>query len=533
MAKHELAEFLEGPDFLSLESCPFADNSGEVAGAGGPYLRYFVNSRPYIENREAVAALGGPGKQDVGDEKQVVLAAASAAAGLGQGILKQAYSAGDIQNFNHPSPRHHHTRPNISSLVSVPETGTIDFESVAIPDSFTSSSQAEAGSGDISEMEERSPGNVLGILSTEELEEELRRRKTPVGPNTPALFGPDPVGMRGIQHRRGLQQVTSSQGAYHPFQTSMASSGLSVLGPSAAYQVTNQTLPNISSMNTSSSHSVVSSPSNGLSQGLIPQLVGSLSSSLRQPSYHGSQNQGVDSPARYARPIQYGASPRETSRYVMPPAQSVSKVQPVYQPSGLSRSSATRSLDVGSYSVQPGMSYAQHCHPSRVTVRNTLSQDESLPSNLRKCHSTPILPSVIGGSPSMQLPVRRGEVTNGERRIGKLTREERMEKILRYRQKRPERRFDRRVTYQCRKTLADTRPRVRGRFARNDDKDAVMPPERKGGTGKRRKKSSVELSAEVKKMKMEAHEEITLHFATPETPEKTETMDWNGLGMLE
>ena len=31
----------------------------------------------------------------------------------------------------------------------------------------------------------------------------------------------------------------------------------------------------------------------------------------------------------------------------------------------------------------------------------------------------------------------------------------------------------------CRKTLADTRPRVRGRFARNNDAGAVMPHETK------------------------------------------------------
>jgi CCT motif len=47
----------------------------------------------------------------------------------------------------------------------------------------------------------------------------------------------------------------------------------------------------------------------------------------------------------------------------------------------------------------------------------------------------------------------------------------------RYRQKRNERVFTRRINYQCRKTLADSRPRVRGRFARSDDAKAVMPDE--------------------------------------------------------
>lgn len=49
----------------------------------------------------------------------------------------------------------------------------------------------------------------------------------------------------------------------------------------------------------------------------------------------------------------------------------------------------------------------------------------------------------------------------------------------RYRQKRHERNFTKRIKYMCRKTLADTRPRVRGRFARNNDAGAVMPHETK------------------------------------------------------
>jgi len=58
---------------------------------------------------------------------------------------------------------------------------------------------------------------------------------------------------------------------------------------------------------------------------------------------------------------------------------------------------------------------------------------------------------------------------DGLSRIGKYTLEERRLRILRYRQKRQERNFDRKIKYACRKTLADSRPRVRGRFAKNDD----------------------------------------------------------------
>eukprot|EP00210_Caulerpa_lentillifera_P000686 g663.t1 len=60
----------------------------------------------------------------------------------------------------------------------------------------------------------------------------------------------------------------------------------------------------------------------------------------------------------------------------------------------------------------------------------------------------------------------------------KFSPEERQLKVLRYKQKRTNRKFNRGVTYQCRKTLADSRPRVRGRFAKNNDIDSTIPPKK-------------------------------------------------------
>ncbi|CAL1384328.1 unnamed protein product [Linum trigynum] len=54
-------------------------------------------------------------------------------------------------------------------------------------------------------------------------------------------------------------------------------------------------------------------------------------------------------------------------------------------------------------------------------------------------------------------------------KVGKLSVEQRKEKIHRYMKKRNERNFSKKIKYACRKTLADSRPRVRGRFAKNDD----------------------------------------------------------------
>ncbi|XP_042419553.1 uncharacterized protein LOC122008044 isoform X1 [Zingiber officinale] len=54
-------------------------------------------------------------------------------------------------------------------------------------------------------------------------------------------------------------------------------------------------------------------------------------------------------------------------------------------------------------------------------------------------------------------------------KVGRLSVKERKEKINRYQQKRNQRNFSKKIKYACRKTLADSRPRVRGRFAKNDE----------------------------------------------------------------
>lgn len=69
--------------------------------------------------------------------------------------------------------------------------------------------------------------------------------------------------------------------------------------------------------------------------------------------------------------------------------------------------------------------------------------------------------------------VSRVEHSNNEEtlglKIGHYTSEERKVRLHRYRQKRNERNFSKKIKYACRKTLADSRPRIRGRFARTID----------------------------------------------------------------
>ncbi|KAF8054530.1 hypothetical protein N665_1327s0015 [Sinapis alba] len=60
-------------------------------------------------------------------------------------------------------------------------------------------------------------------------------------------------------------------------------------------------------------------------------------------------------------------------------------------------------------------------------------------------------------------------IIEGMSKAYKYTPEEKKEKIEKYRSKRNLRNFNKRIKYECRKTLADSRPRIRGRFAKNDE----------------------------------------------------------------
>ncbi|KAJ6420965.1 hypothetical protein OIU84_028361 [Salix udensis] len=79
-------------------------------------------------------------------------------------------------------------------------------------------------------------------------------------------------------------------------------------------------------------------------------------------------------------------------------------------------------------------------------------------------------PKLVGGPvSSAPLTSEISSLEDSTFKVGKLSVEQRKEKIHRYMKKRNERNFSKKIKYACRKTLADSRPRVRGRFAKNDD----------------------------------------------------------------
>ncbi|KAK9058420.1 hypothetical protein SSX86_023262 [Deinandra increscens subsp. villosa] len=79
---------------------------------------------------------------------------------------------------------------------------------------------------------------------------------------------------------------------------------------------------------------------------------------------------------------------------------------------------------------------------------------------------------LVNGCGSSTTPLA-SDITSFEseslRVTNRLTSEERKEKINKYMKKRNERNFNKKIKYACRKTLADSRPRVRGRFAKHDE----------------------------------------------------------------
>ncbi|KQK10466.1 two-component response regulator-like APRR5 isoform X2 [Brachypodium distachyon] len=95
--------------------------------------------------------------------------------------------------------------------------------------------------------------------------------------------------------------------------------------------------------------------------------------------------------------------------------------------------------------------------------------------SVRRVFSTGDLQGMNGSSPAPSGDSCGGQDVGGgpfSQKVGRYSAEERKERVERYRVKRHQRNFTKKITYACRKSLADSRPRVKGRFARNGETEA-------------------------------------------------------------
>ncbi|KAH9603028.1 hypothetical protein KSS87_002908 [Heliosperma pusillum] len=144
-----------------------------------------------------------------------------------------------------------------------------------------------------------------------------------------------------------------------------------------------------------------------------------------------------------------------------------------------------RSYSSNSFEGKPGFLPQQPRFDTLVEVQNFQPDIES--NQMRRVCSTGDLPKIgmKQQTCSTQQTICSSSPLSGESsnfneeanfKVGRYNAEERKERIDRYRAKRTQRNFNKTIKYACRKTLADNRPRIRGRFARNDETGEIPKP---------------------------------------------------------
>ncbi|KAL3140530.1 hypothetical protein ABBQ32_005110 [Trebouxia sp. C0010 RCD-2024] len=387
------------------------------------------------------------------NDRQVVMAAAAAAGLNRNGIRRTAFSTGDLQALSvlpsksspsPPDPVHVNLHRTISSssvsaqpsLATVPEGSTINMGLSAGMPALQYSSEALVQTEDLSSM------------SVEELQAELIRTRQAFHSagqaNLPPMYG-------------NSQPFMSHQGSYAPRPTyshSQASfedfSVPGMMGGTPAYN-------------------------GGFYQDAAGQLQPlSSQAPAAAPAMDGMHSQSHHMVQSYADALLY-----HSDGPVLKQEPEMNSMDPAEPSSGICSSSQdglpSRTAPAGPSTCTPTATTSQQQHDAN---RDRLIRRSQSAVELR----TLGLPRQASDLSLKELQQVTVELTTPEGhvyKVGRLSNEERAQKILKYRQKRHERNFTKRIKYMCRKTLADTRPRVRGRFARNNDAGAVMPHETK------------------------------------------------------
>ncbi|XP_028775853.1 zinc finger protein CONSTANS-LIKE 5-like [Neltuma alba] len=136
------------------------------------------------------------------------------------------------------------------------------------------------------------------------------------------------------------------------------------------------------------------------------------------------------------------------------------------RPSWMQRSESSHSLHKNEYR-----------NPVSTLLAEFLDSDDG---PVRRVYSTGDLQKVNGmqqrnHGAEIALSSESSMIIEGMSRACRYSPEEKKVRIERYRSKRNLRNFNKKIKYACRKTLADSRPRIRGRFARNEETDKSPP----------------------------------------------------------
>ncbi|KAG4961308.1 hypothetical protein JHK87_037941 [Glycine soja] len=179
----------------------------------------------------------------------------------------------------------------------------------------------------------------------------------------------------------------------------------------------------------------------------FPKLTELNNSETNYYYYHNNNNNNSNCSSGYSS---YGGSPSPT-----PPSVPI--------PNLMQRSVSSHSFHCNNNATH---------HPFSALFAQLLDSDDS---PVRRVCSTGDLQRINGMQHNHHsdspLSSESSMIIEGMSRACRYSPEEKKVRIERYRSKRSQRNFNKKIKYACRKTLADSRPRIRGRFARNDEID--------------------------------------------------------------
>ncbi|KAA3456743.1 zinc finger protein CONSTANS-like isoform X1 [Gossypium australe] len=203
-----------------------------------------------------------------------------------------------------------------------------------------------------------------------------------------------------------------------------------------------------------------------------------------QPTFPRSSSEflsdSLTSPDVVSLPLNFPLSP-QTQLTVAKSVESVSDVIHSGSSSSGSFNSPTSLASCCTHKPSFIRSFSSHSLPKNefhcrfASSLNDFIDSDSAP--VRRVFSTGDLHQVQQSGRKAESPLSNesSAIIEGMSRACRYSPEEKKQRIQRYRTKRKLRNFNKKIKYACRKTLADSRPRIRGRFIRNTEIEKIDP----------------------------------------------------------